>query len=136
MRAISRDEGSAAADFVFVAIGSVLICLTGLALTFAGFMKIKALDAVAAAARYAMLADNVSADKSQLVSQRILDEAGNWPVRLKMTDLKVAPWTLTYQSGLATPQGGIQVIATFEPIGLECLGISQVVSSHAASESN
>lgn len=132
-RRVIEDVGAAAVDFLVVAIGATLFTLISLAIVFAGFMKVKATDAVAEAARFAMAADLDGVGPlpaSTIVQAKLQATVGAWPVRINLADVTVQDWVL------ASPKRGIAVTARFSVPGLEWFGASQTVSAHAASELN
>lgn len=132
-RRLAADSGAAAVDFLVVAVGASLFTLIALAIVFAGFMRVKATDAVAEAARFAMAADidGVGAVSiSTMVQSKLQASIGAWPVRINLAEVTVQDWAL------ASAKRGIAVTASFSVPGLEWLGASQKVSAHAASELN
>ena len=135
-RAVAADDGSAVLDFVIAAIGGLALTAVALAITVIGFVRIRAIDSVAEAARYAMLADANPIDAIALVSARLAEQSANWPIRLETTELQVNPWMPTDSSGSLAEAGGVEVTARYKAIGLEWLGFSEVVHAHAASENN
>ena len=119
--------------FLVVVIGSSAFTLLALALTFAGFLKVKAADALADAARFAMTADIAASPvdaASSVVENRFRATIAEWPVRIRLADLKVEDWRI------AAEHRGIAVRASFAVPGFEWLGASQQVRVHAASELN
>ena len=135
-RAIANDDGSAVLDFVVAAIGGLVLTAVALAITVTGFVRIRAIDSLADAARYAMLADSDPAAATALVAARLAEQSANWPIRLEATELQVNPWMPATSSGSTAAAGGVEVTARFRAIGLEWLGFSEVVHAHAASENN
>lgn len=130
---LAADSGAAALDFLVVAVGASLFTLIALAIVFAGFMKVKASDAVAEAARFAMAADMDvagAASVTTMVQSKLQAVVGAWPVRFNLAEVKVEDWAL------ASAKRGIAVTARFSVPGLEWFGASQRVSAHAASELN
>ena len=116
-----------------MAVGASVFTLIALAIVFAGFMKVKATDAVAEAARFAMAADIDGAGSvsvTTMVQSKLQATVGAWPVRLNLEEVAVQDWAL------ASAKRGIAVTARFSLPGLEWLGASQKVSGHAAAELN
>lgn len=133
MTRLKADDGAAAVDFLVVAVGASVFTLIALAIVFAGFMKVKATDAVAEAARFAMAADIDGAGSvsvTSMVQSKLQATVSAWPVRLKLAEVTVQDWAL------ASAKRGIVVTARFSVPGLEWFGASQRVSAHAASELN
>lgn len=125
--------GSAAVDFLVVAAGASLFALVALAIVFAGFMKVKATDAVAESARFAMAADidgQGAIPVTSTVQSQLQTTVAAWPVRLNLVEVTVQDWVI------ATTRRGIKVTARFTVPGLEWAVAGQTVSAHAASELN
>ena len=141
-RAFAKDDGSAVLDFVITAIGGLALTAVALAITVTGFVRVRAIDSLADAARYAMLADSDPAAVTALVAARLAEQSANWPIKLEATELQVKPWAptagagSTASAGSTAAAGGVEVTARFRAIGLEWLGFSEVVHAHAASENN
>ena len=132
-RSLISENGSAPVDFLVVVIGSSAFTIIALSLCFAGFLRVKATDALADAARFAMTADMASSpveSSLSVVRERFCATIGEWPVRIRLTDLRVEDWWT------ASENRGIAVRARFAVPGFEWLGASQQVSVHAASELN
>jgi hypothetical protein len=96
-------------------------------------MRVKATDAVAEAARFAMAADIDGAGSlstTAKVESHLQATVSSWPVRISLSEVTVNDWNIS------PTNRGIAVTARFGVPGLEWISASQKVSAHAASELN
>ena len=134
------------ADFIIVASGGLLVTIATLGLVFAGFIRVKIIDSLGAATRYASLADAELGAAQEVVTRELRADLSSWPVRVNLLGVEVTPWTPNVLGGTPAVGGGLAATASYSlpafgffgpsssAAGFQ--GLTQRVSAHAASENN
>ena len=123
------ERGSAPAAFIAAALGAICFAGVSSALVLAGFMRVKATDAVAELARYAMAADSQVTDAAQLRTL-LIAATQDWPIRLTPVEITAQNWTPRTTAGQpANTVSGLKLTVTFAPFWHDWLNVTQVVRS-------